>query len=49
MLERLKRIENVDGLPKVKTQTAKDFFDVVKQDHQKKGLHKWIGELVHIS
>jgi alpha-mannosidase len=46
MLERLKRVENIDGIPKVEPGIPKDFFDTLKKDHQEKKLCTWNGELV---
>ncbi|XP_053397678.1 alpha-mannosidase 2C1-like isoform X2 [Mercenaria mercenaria] len=44
MIERLKRMENVDGLPKVKMSTPDEFFsDIESEDGGK--LCRWAGEL----
>ena len=46
MIERLKRVENIDGIPKVESATPKSFFDTMKNDHKEKNLCTWNGELV---
>lgn len=46
MLDRVRICENVDGLPKVKFGTPKEFFDVCRTvDETKGGLNTWRGEL----
>lgn len=43
MLEQLRRMQNVDGLPKVEMRTPKDFFTRLEADG--KDLTTWVGEL----
>eukprot|EP01080_Neovahlkampfia_damariscottae_P006740 gene6740-10905_t len=45
MIERLKRVKNIDGIPKVEPGTPKEFFDTMKKDHKEKQLCTWNGEL----
>ncbi len=47
MLERINRMHNVDGLPKVTLESPSNFFNRAKQDQHK--LETWTGELVLIS
>lgn len=44
MIERLKRMEDVDGLPKVKMSTPDEFFSAIEKEDGKK-LCRWAGEL----
>jgi alpha-mannosidase len=46
MLERLKRMENVDGLAKVKMGTATEFYENIERSGAE--LSSWKGELVRI-
>ncbi|KAG0307665.1 hypothetical protein BGZ98_010134 [Dissophora globulifera] len=43
MLERIRRMKDVDGLPKCETGSAVEFFESVKKEA--KGLQEWKGEL----
>ncbi len=43
MLEQVKRMKNVDGLPRVEMRTANDFFTRLENDG--KDLTTWVGEL----
>ena len=44
-LERIKRIHDVQGLPRVIEQTPKYFFDKVKEENREYPLKTWRGEL----
>jgi alpha-mannosidase len=45
MLERLKRMKDIDGLPKIKMDTPESYFETLKKDNEEKGLLKYSGEL----
>jgi len=45
MLDRIKICENVDGLPKLKFGTPKEFFEICKEVDGTRGLNTWRGEL----
>ena len=44
MLEFLKRLIDVDGLPKVRHSSPREYFDLVAK-HDSGKLCKWVGEL----
>ena len=44
MLEFLKRLTDVDGLPKVRHSSPREYFDLVAEQDSGK-LCKWVGEL----
>jgi len=44
MLERLQRMKDIDGLPKVEFKTPSEFFSLV-EDHESDQLNVWQGEL----
>ena len=44
MLESLKRLCDVDGLPKVKDSSPRDYFDSLAREDSGK-LCRWVGEL----
>lgn len=44
MLESLKRLMDVDSLPKVKHSSSREYFDLVSKEDSDK-LCKWVGEL----
>lgn len=43
MIERLLRMQETDGLPKVQMSSSNEFFDKLEEDKEK--LYKWVGEL----
>ena len=45
MLERIQRMKNLKGLPKVQAETPTQFFKKIERDSQDKPLLKWKGEL----
>jgi alpha-mannosidase len=44
MIERLRRMKNVDGLPKIEMATTADFYDKIEKSSRV--LPSWKGELV---
>jgi alpha-mannosidase len=47
MIERIKRMNNVDGLPKISFGSPSDFFQRIQK--QSNGVVEWKGELVSTS
>jgi alpha-mannosidase len=45
MLERLRRLKNVDGMPRVQIKPPVDFFTRIAADAHR--MVVWVGELVH--
>jgi hypothetical protein len=46
MIERLRRMKNVDGLPKIEMATTADFYDKIEKSSRV--LPSWKGELVRL-
>lgn len=43
IIERIKRVQNVDGMPKVKFSYLNEFFEAMEEEEGK--FYKWVGEL----